>query len=74
MTVAIGDRALGHDRPVNVVGWTLNRLNLLPGWILDGEGQWLHVVNPSRSKPMVALRFTEPVRELLSQRGTWLLQ
>jgi hypothetical protein len=73
MTVRIADRALGHEWPVHVVGWTLDRLNLLPDWIRQGQGQWLHVVNPSRSKPLVALRFTGPVAEALPGEGSRLL-
>jgi hypothetical protein len=73
MTVRIADRALGEEWPVRVVGWTLDRLNLLPDWILDGQGQWLHVVNPSRRKPLVALRFTGPVSEALPGKGSRLL-
>jgi Nucleotidyltransferase domain len=63
MTVRIGDAALGDQPPVHVVSWTLQRLNLLPQWIRDSQGQWLHVANPSRGKPMSALRFSDPVAE-----------
>lgn len=74
MTVAIGGDAIGDRLATNVVGWTLERLNLLPDWVHGGEGQWLHVMNPSRGKPMTALRFTEPVAERLPHRGSYLLQ
>jgi hypothetical protein len=74
MTVQMGDDALGAEPPVHVVGWTLDRLDLLPNWIYGAQGQWLHVVNPSRGKRMIALRFTDPVPERLPERGSRLLQ
>jgi hypothetical protein len=74
LTVRIGDRALGDQEPVHVVGWTLERLTLLPHWIRRGRGQWLHMVNPSRSRPLVALRFTEPVADALPGEGSYLLE
>jgi len=66
MTVALADRVLGTQSPVHVVSWTLQRLNHLPGWIRAGEGTWLHIVNPSRSRPVHALRFDSPLANGLS--------
>ena len=56
----IGDRPLRWGRkPIHMVSWTLDRFNTLPAWIReDTGGQWLHVVNPSVSKPLAALRIT----------------
>jgi hypothetical protein len=73
--IAVGDKSLGKraDAPY-VVSWTLARLNHLPQWVRRGEGLWVAVVNPSRSRsrPLEAL-VVNPVGPRRVPEGRWTL-